>query len=108
MSKINANTIENVAGTKSVSVDVLADGGIGVNQTWQDLTASRASGVTYTNSTGKPIYLRIGSSQAGNIIIDGITTGSTSSSASSTTSALIPNGSTYLRNGIFSNWSELR
>jgi len=28
---------------------------IGVGQTWQDMTSSRVSGVTYTNSTGKPI-----------------------------------------------------
>lgn len=28
---------------------------IGVNQTWQDVTASRTIGVTYTNTTGKPI-----------------------------------------------------
>ena len=32
---------------------------IGVGQTWQDVTASRAAGVTYTNSTGKPIQISI-------------------------------------------------
>jgi hypothetical protein len=32
-------------------------GGIGNGQTWQDVTASRAMGTTYTNSTGKPIML---------------------------------------------------
>jgi hypothetical protein len=32
---------------------------IGVNQTWQDVTASRALGTTYTNSTGKPILITI-------------------------------------------------
>lgn len=31
--------------------------GYGVGQTTQDVTASRVSGVTYTNSTGKPIYV---------------------------------------------------
>jgi len=41
----------NLSGTNS------GDGAlsIGVGQTWQDMTASRASGFTYTNSTGKPI-----------------------------------------------------
>ena len=29
----------------------------GVGQTWKNLTSSRASGVTYTNSTGKPIHV---------------------------------------------------
>lgn len=32
---------------------------IGVGQTWQNVTASRAFGVTYTNTTGKPIVLMI-------------------------------------------------
>ena len=41
------------AATVSQSTD------IGVGQTWQNVTASRSSGVTYTNSTGKPIQLSI-------------------------------------------------
>jgi len=32
---------------------------LGYGQTWQDLTASRAIGTTYYNTTGKPIYLYI-------------------------------------------------
>ena len=32
---------------------------IGVGQTWQDVTASRVAGITYTNSTGKPISVSI-------------------------------------------------
>jgi len=28
---------------------------LGVGQTWQDVTASRALGTTYTNNTGRPI-----------------------------------------------------
>jgi hypothetical protein len=32
---------------------------LGLSQTWQDLTASRAIGTTYYNTTGKPIYLYI-------------------------------------------------
>lgn len=31
----------------------------GIGQTWQDLTASRSAGVTYTNTTGKPITIAI-------------------------------------------------
>ena len=33
--------------------------GVGVGQTWQNLTGSRSSGVTYTNSTGKPIQVHM-------------------------------------------------
>ena len=36
---------------------VLNDQAFGVGQTWQEVTASRALGTTYTNSTGKPIYV---------------------------------------------------
>lgn len=32
---------------------------IGVGQTWQNLTANRSVGVTYTNSTGRPIAVHI-------------------------------------------------
>ncbi len=38
---------------------------IGVGQTWQDVTSSRASGVTYTNSTGKPITAVVNTRDAG-------------------------------------------
>ena len=33
--------------------------GLGVGQTWQDLTGQRISGQTYTNNTGKPIQISI-------------------------------------------------
>jgi hypothetical protein len=32
---------------------------VGISQTWQNLTASRAAGVTYTNSTGRPITVAV-------------------------------------------------
>jgi hypothetical protein len=32
---------------------------VGVGQTWQDLTSSRAAGTTYTNSTGRPITVAV-------------------------------------------------
>ena len=38
---------------------VLNDQAFGVGQSWQDVTASRALGTTYTNSTGKPIEVSI-------------------------------------------------
>ena len=34
-------------------------GSIGIGQTWQDMTSKRASGVTYTNTTGKPIAVAV-------------------------------------------------
>ena len=41
------------------TLDNTAASSLGVGQTWQNLTSSRASGVTYTNSTGKPIHIFI-------------------------------------------------
>ena len=38
---------------------VLGDRDFGVGQTWQDVKGGRASGVTYTNNTGKPIHVLI-------------------------------------------------
>lgn len=32
---------------------------VGVGQTWQDVTANRSSGTTYTNNTGKPIMVNV-------------------------------------------------
>jgi hypothetical protein len=34
-------------------------GGIGISQTWQNVTGSRALGTTYTNSSGKPIQVHV-------------------------------------------------
>ena len=64
-------TIANSADTQTVSLTCdnsgnLVAGGklvvrenqvIGIGQTWQDVTASRALGTTYTNTTGKPIQI---------------------------------------------------
>ena len=47
-----STTAPNLSGTNTGDQDLSE---IGVGQTWQDVTASRASGVTYTNTTGKPI-----------------------------------------------------
>lgn len=38
---------------------VLNDQAFGIGQTWQDVTASRALGTTYTNSTGKPVQVSV-------------------------------------------------
>lgn len=57
-----------VAGTNIIDVPAasgqmaLISNLIGWNQTWQDVTASRALGTTYTNSTGKPIMIGVNAS----------------------------------------------
>lgn len=38
---------------------LILNSALGVNQSWQDMTVGRAFGVTYTNTTGKPISASI-------------------------------------------------
>ena len=86
---------------------------LGVGQTWQDVTASRAAGVTYTNSTGKPIVVHIllGSGTSppnitvGGVLIYGSGVGQTGQFMINT--AVIPNGATYVVNAR-TQWLELR
>jgi hypothetical protein len=42
-----------------VNGTAVSGGGLGVGQTWQDLTCCRAFGTTYTNTTGKPISVMV-------------------------------------------------
>lgn len=95
---------------------------IGVGQTWQDVTASRAIGTIYINSTGKPIYVKIACTAPQNISISPTVAGTVlaSSGGSFTTGArvtsdfIVPNGATYSITGIGGSltsiitWSELR
>ena len=95
---------------------------IGVNQTWQDVTASRAINTTYTNTTGKPILISISNYWHSNngvydyITVDGVVVVKIGTDNSSTTinitqlAAIVPNGSTYSVTALkpFKHWGELR
>ena len=97
-------------------------GVLGQGQTWQDILASRSAGVTYTNSTGRPIEVQISavanaSGQSDiRLTIDGIVVSRDAPNGSTAdfggnVCAVIPNGSTYSvtlnRMSIFA-WAELR
>lgn len=85
---------------------------IGVGQTWQDVSASRAVGTTYTNSTGKPIaVLTSASGSGGTYSIDGVVSVYQNGTNIVPNTMIIPNNSTYRLDGlaIYSNyWFELR
>lgn len=86
---------------------------VGVGQTWQDVTASRAAGVNYTNTTGKPIEVAIvgtASSTGKSIYCDGVVVGFLSTVAQSGSQFIVPAGSVYsLQAGTISFvWAELR
>jgi hypothetical protein len=104
-------------GSAWTSAALPASPSVGVGQTWQNVTASRASAVTYTNSTGNPIQVSVTGSTAnavisitvnGNVIASqGTTSGGTAQNSFVT--AIVPNGSTYLVTvGTLVRWWELR
>ena len=85
---------------------------IGVWQTWQDVTGSRVAGTTYTNSTGKPIYLYvrmgIGAYDLHLTINGTIVFNMSNNNGRGSVQAIVPNGSTYAIAGAFNVWNELR
>jgi len=98
---------------------------IGVGQTWTDVLGSRATGTTYTNSTGRPIMVAVTAGEATYSYcrgwVDGVTITEQQSrdSATSTSQAgvifIVPAGSTYQvtvsvngNSSDFDAWFELR
>ena len=92
----------------------------GTAQTWTDVTSSRTPGVTYTNTTGRPIMAYAGvSGRSGGVLgwqVNGITmpyqgeTGATTQYVAQ--GVIVPNGATYLlSNSVYSSslfvWAEL-
>ena len=95
---------------------------LGVGQTWQSVTGSRAIGTTYTNSTGRPIMVIVSGTGGGANGLWGVTiSGAISYYTPSTYTAnvwtacefIVPAGGTYQltqqgSNVTLQNWSELR
>jgi len=109
-----------VAGTNTATLPV-ATGELsmlgGTGQNWTDVTASRASGTTYTNTTGKPILVNANSntSSGGSMtcVVSGVTinNNSTGTTSSGVASFIVPPSATYrITFGTYSlsKWSELR
>lgn len=88
--------------------------GLGYGQTWQNVTASRALGATYTNSTGRPIQVLITVGAVAGIgiaTVSGVNIAQTETNSGTYVplSFIVPPGATYS----FSvesiiQWSELR
>ena len=100
----------------------LAEFILGKDQIWRDFTSQRQTGVTYTNTTGKAIYITASiitnnSFKIATLFVDGVTVCSSALSNFTDTnaavrgqlSAIVKNGSTYQVNqGVVANWGELR
>ena len=93
---------------------------IGVDQTWQDVAASRAIGTSYQNTTGKPIFVSVSGYGSSGVVpmaqvsVDGstwITVVWRSDAAVNTASFVVPNNSYYKIINLISvsgGWAELR
>jgi len=129
----NAGTVNQLAGTSGQYVTFDSNGdailstvpasGLGINQTWNNFTASRAIGVNYVNTTSFPIAVIISGSMnvsaaSVTLLINGANisffAGGTASVCQQTITAIIPVGATYIAQpnsaGVFTlnTWSELR
>jgi len=106
---VSANNISNLAQP------------IGVNQTWTNVTSTRTTGVTYTNTAGKSIMVMVTPVAAGSLIGTFNINGSAVAAVQHTPSGggggsaffvIIPNGATYSvtnnSNFTISLWYELR
>jgi hypothetical protein len=93
--------------------------GLGVSQTYQNVTGSRSLGTTYTNSTSKPIWLSVSfgnsSGQACDLYVDGNLASHTEGDLYPrlTVTGIVPAGSTYYisrtgGSGAITYWLELR
>ena len=109
-------TLQATTGTMALQGDV-----IGLSQTWQNLTASRALSTTYTNSTGKPIQVSVFTTSAtvnatNQLTIGGVVVSTycqASAVTGGTTTGIVPNGATYSvaqtgTSAAIQLWAELR
>jgi hypothetical protein len=53
---------------KAVAEAIEANKGLGLEQTWQEVTNQRRMNETYTNTTGKPIYVQVNINNAANVM----------------------------------------
>ena len=84
---------------------------VGFEQSWINVAASRTSGVTYTNTTERPVMVSI--IETGNgvrtlKVDDLLVAYSAGADSDSTMQAIVPAGSTYLYTGQIHAWMELR
>lgn len=97
---------------------------LGQGQTWQSVTASRALGITYTNTTGRPIMVAVTvralETGVARMDIGGVTVATvidhslgSSNTIEASASFVVPNGASYALavaagTPTLVNWSELR
>ena len=86
--------------------------GFGMNQTWQNLTASRAGGTTYYNTTARTIFVLISAVfTTAQVYVNGnyMTQATSGGGSASFISFAVPPGQSYSITGISTaSWAEMR
>lgn len=100
--------IQGVGGQALVALNSLGSG-----QTWQAVTGSRSSGVTYYNTTGRPIVLLINafSGTSMTFAVNGVNQVQFANAAATAQLYIVPAGASYsytISGGGITSWAELR
>lgn len=103
-----ANAVNDDEAINKLQAEIISNNtALGIEQTWQNMTASRVEDTTYTNTTGKPIFVNIkcltryaAAGTGTTLKVDGQNiafTGNGNETADDydTVSGIVPNGSTY-------------
>jgi hypothetical protein len=119
-------TVESLVSPAKVAAsatEVVGDYALGVGQTWQDMTSSRAFNTTYQNTTGRPIFIGVSATVAGGSTMSLLVSPNSNMSSSVTAdrtsdindptgvSAIIPNNIYYKASVASASgliWAELR
>ena len=118
----SANTDQALTAAQGKVLKDLADtkltttSAFGVEQTWTDLTGSRTLGTTYTNSTGKSIYVSVRAGMTAGAGMTATVSGlqvcegfAQNSGSQAWAGFIVPNGSTYsVSASSLNTWSEMR
>ncbi len=108
----------NFDGSGNINIATTLQQGLGVGQTWQDMKAARSKSTTYTNTTGKPIVVKVvGLANPGGTHNRGYIGGSindifsSNSNSTGTLTLVVPSGENYMVEGdnlTILHWMELR
>jgi hypothetical protein len=117
LSKIASTDAQKIYSGTVPTFTVPAAAGIGVGQTWQNVTNNRATGTPYQNTTGKPIMVVVlpASFNAVSLLVSSdninwvyVGTGSAFSSSDNSIGGIVPVQHWYKTSGNHRNWAELR
>lgn len=100
-------TLDTYGHVTAIGSTTVPDDSIGVGQTWQ--IVSRSDGVSFQNTTGKPIMAMVQGNSAAGIDVDGVrASGGNNNNFICTHTVIVPNGSFYVYFNSSGSKAELR